>query len=216
MCGAETRSTKTGVCPCIEFPRKEPKRGRWLKALELAEEDLKDFHRVCSRHFPDGNATKDPQLNLGKRFASPKKRWTSRAKRAVKRNRLFSQGISESESSSRSVTPGSVSQKESGKAEASQSQPESPPVMVARIGEQLDTSFQVHELPTDDSISLSSASAPTVGPSSFICFKQQYLRCKCASEQNTPFKDRVFRSREQIILKRQESGCTVSSRVYSR
>ena len=89
------------------FPRKEPKRGRWLEALDLVEEDLKDFHRVCSRHFPDGDATKDPQLNLGKRFASPKKRWTSRTKRAQKRTRLFKQGPESS--SSRSVTP--VSQK---------------------------------------------------------------------------------------------------------
>ena len=46
-------------------PRKEPKRGRWLEAIDLVEEDLKDFHRVCSRHFLDGDATKDPQLNLG-------------------------------------------------------------------------------------------------------------------------------------------------------
>ena len=73
------------------LPRKEPKQGRWLEALDLVEEDLKDFHRVYSRHFLDGDATKDPQLNLGKRFASPKKRWTSRAKRAQKRNVLFCQ-----------------------------------------------------------------------------------------------------------------------------
>ena len=45
------------------FPRKEPKRGRWLEALELVEED---FTRLCSRDFPDGDATKDPQLRLEK------------------------------------------------------------------------------------------------------------------------------------------------------
>ena len=140
------------------FPRKEPKRGRWLEALELVEEDLKDFHRLCSRHFPDGDATKDPRLSLGKRFASPKKRWTSRAKRAEKRTRLFSQGP---ESSCRTVAP--VSRKESA-SEATGSR--TPPVMVARIGEQLETCFQVHELPTDDSIS--NASASTVSPFSFV------------------------------------------------
>ena len=75
--------------PLHRLPQKDPKRGRWLEALGLVEEDLKDFHRVCSRHFLDGDATKDPQLNLGKRFASPKKRWTSRAKRAQKRNVLL-------------------------------------------------------------------------------------------------------------------------------
>ena len=73
------------------LPRKEPKRGRWLEALDLVEEDLKDFYRVCSRHFLDGDATKDPQLNLGEQFVSPKKRWTSRAKRAQKRNVLLCQ-----------------------------------------------------------------------------------------------------------------------------
>ena len=107
------------------FPRKEPKRGRWLEALELTEEYLKDFHRVCSKHFPDGDDTKDSQLNLGKRFASPKKRWTTRAKQAVKQSRLFSHGP-ESDSSSHSVTPGPVSGKESGEAK-----PESATVMVA-------------------------------------------------------------------------------------
>ena len=136
---------------------KKPKRGRWLEVLDLVEEDLKDFHRVCSRHFPDGDTMKDPQLNIGKRFASPKRQWTSRAKRARKRTRLFSQGPDSK--SSRSVTP--LSQKESG-SEASTSL--TPPVMVARIGKQLDTSFQVHELPTDDSISVSSISASTVSP----------------------------------------------------
>ena len=116
---------------------------------------------MCSRHFPDGDAMKDPQLNLGKRFASPKKRWTSTAKRAQKRTRLFNQAPERS--SSRSVTP--VSQKENG-SEASESV--IPPVLVARIGEQLDTSFQVHELPTDDSISVSSAFASTVSPFSSV------------------------------------------------
>ena len=82
----------------------------------------------------------------------------------MKRSRLFSQGT-ESESSSPSVTPSPVSRKENH--EASQPQLESH-VMVARIGEQLDTSFQVHELPTSDSISLSSVSAPTVSPFSSV------------------------------------------------
>lgn len=46
---------------------------------------IKDYHHVCSRHFPDSDASKDPQLTLGKRFASPKKHWTDRAKRAKSR-----------------------------------------------------------------------------------------------------------------------------------
>ena len=48
----------------------------------MNETDLKSYSRVCSRHFPDGDATKEPKVNLGKRFASPKKRDHPRAKRA--------------------------------------------------------------------------------------------------------------------------------------
>lgn len=58
-----------------------------------------------------------------------------------------------------------MSQKESG-SEAATSL--TPPVMVARIGKQLNTSFQVHEQPTDDSISVSSISASTVSPFSSV------------------------------------------------
>ena len=31
------------------------------------------YHRVCSRHFPDTDASRDPQLNFGRHSASPKK-----------------------------------------------------------------------------------------------------------------------------------------------
>ena len=89
MCG-NTRHKDKSVS-LHRLPRKEPKRGRWLEALDLVEENLKDFHRVCSRHFLDGDATKDPQLNLRKQFASPKKPWTLTAKRAQKRNVLLCQ-----------------------------------------------------------------------------------------------------------------------------
>ena len=71
VCG-NTRHKDKSVS-LYRLPRKESKRGQWLEALGLVEDGLKDLHRVCSRHFLDGNATKDPQLNLGKRFASPKK-----------------------------------------------------------------------------------------------------------------------------------------------
>ena len=37
------------------------------------------------RHFPNADARNDPQVTLGKQFASPKKQWTGRAKRAKKR-----------------------------------------------------------------------------------------------------------------------------------
>ena len=79
------------------------------------------------------------------------------AKSAQKRVRLFTSQEPESINSC-SFTP--VSQKENDR-EASKPQT---PLMVARIGEQLDTSFQVHEQPTEDSSSVCSVSASTVSP----------------------------------------------------
>ena len=67
------------------LPKEKSKRLHWLKALELSEDRVERHHQVCSRHFPEGDARKDPQLSLGKRFASPKKRWTDRAKRTKQR-----------------------------------------------------------------------------------------------------------------------------------
>ena len=87
VCGSTRHKDKS--VSLHRLPRKEPKRGRWLEALDLVEEDLKNFHRCVAgmrRHV-----AKDPQLNLGKQFASPKKRWTSRAKQAQKRNILLCQ-----------------------------------------------------------------------------------------------------------------------------
>ena len=43
---------------------------------------MKSHTSVCCRHFPGGDITKDPQTGLGKRFASPKKNDTPRAKSA--------------------------------------------------------------------------------------------------------------------------------------
>ena len=78
---------RTPACPSLEYvPKEKTKRLRWLKALELKDGDVGCHHCVCSRHFPGGDAQPhNPQLSLGKRFASPKKRWTGRAKRAQRR-----------------------------------------------------------------------------------------------------------------------------------
>ena len=93
--------------------------------------------------------------------------WTSRAKRAEKRSKLFievsenaSQEAQGAESSTHLITT-AVSQTDSGGPSRSLS-----PVMVTRIGEQLETHFQVHELPTD-SMSSASASASAVPVSRF-------------------------------------------------
>ena len=77
------------------FPKEKTKRLHWLKALGLKDDDIGRHHRVCSRHFPGGDAqSHDPQLSLGKRFVSPRKRWTGRAQRAKRREaarNLFSE-----------------------------------------------------------------------------------------------------------------------------
>ena len=43
---------------------------------------IKPHHRVCSRHFKDGNAENRPETTVGKRFASPVGEDTPRSKRA--------------------------------------------------------------------------------------------------------------------------------------
>lgn len=64
------------------FPMDEKKRNEWCKAFGLREGAVKAYSRVCSRHFRDGIVANGPEKTLGKRFASPKKRWTARSQRA--------------------------------------------------------------------------------------------------------------------------------------
>ena len=96
---------------------------------------------VFARHFPNGDAKNDPTTTLGKRFASPIKKGP-RAKRAKSReatrqlSKLYST-VSPTPSSSRSVTPSTFEQ----------------PALTVAVGEQLQSDYQVHELPSgaDDS-----------------------------------------------------------------
>ena len=70
------------------FPPKSKisRRKQWLKILGLSEDDITAHHKVCSRHFPNRDSTQIPSLNLGRKFQSPKKLFTSRAERAAKRS----------------------------------------------------------------------------------------------------------------------------------
>ena len=90
---AKRLSTKTKSVSMYRFPKDLAKRSQWLSALHLTEESIKEHHRVCSRHFPSGDGTQIPSLNLGKRFASPKKIFSPRGVRAAnlatKRRRLY-------------------------------------------------------------------------------------------------------------------------------
>lgn len=109
VCG-NTRS-KDSSASFHRFPRDSERRTVWLNAFQLSESDLKSYSRVCSRHFPDGDVKKDPQVTLGKRFASPKKREHPRARRAKRRSedKQLSELRSMSDSRSRSVTPATTS-----------------------------------------------------------------------------------------------------------
>ena len=66
------------------FPSDPVKHQTWLKALNMAEEDVKEHHRLCSCHFPNGDNSQPSSLHLGERFASPKKMHTPRAVRAAR------------------------------------------------------------------------------------------------------------------------------------
>ena len=65
---------------------------------------------ICSQHFPGGECS-NPEVSIGKRFASPKKQWTNRTKGA-KRD-LDKEAVSSwksTPSSSRQSTPSSSRQ----------------------------------------------------------------------------------------------------------
>ncbi len=135
------------------FPVEPALRGKWLRVFKLEESQVKSYSKVCCRHFPGGDTKLDPQATLGKRFASPNKKGTPRAKRA--RARESTQQLSAllrspfpRPSSSRSTTPISTSQRASKSATPSSS--EVVP-LTAAIGKQLDSNYQVFELPSESS-----------------------------------------------------------------
>ena len=133
-----------------QFPQDPKLRSEWIKALELDDRAIKSHHRLCSRHFPQGNRNNIPNSSLEKHFASPKKCWTSRAKRAknreVKKN-LFGQLSSNSQGSTIEMPSSSTNQGASSQGMAVQEHQETTPLL-APVGEQLRTDYQLHDLPT--------------------------------------------------------------------
>ena len=113
------------------------RRQQWLDALNLTEDDVNELTHICSRHFLHGDPCNTPALDLGKRFASPKKMNMDQSRRALKRagRSLSTTSLTVTPSSSRASsvsapTPGSTTDEE--------------PMSVA-IGEPL---LSVHELPS--------------------------------------------------------------------
>ena len=147
------------------FPKVACRRRQWIKALALENEDIKDYHRVCSRHFADADPHNKPELSIGKRFASPKKSWTSRAMRfktRAWREVVRSLPLEVSSSSSRSVTPATPSVT----SEPQSSSPKPPPV--ATGSENLDSDFSIDEPQTDVALSESVCSMASTVPSTVL------------------------------------------------
>ena len=123
----------------FRLPADKKRRQQWLEALNLTEDDVNEHTRVCSRHFLHGDASNTPALDLGKRFASPKKLNVERNRRALKRSK---RSLS---TASLTVTPSS-SRASSVSAPTPESTTDDEPMAVA-VGEPLLSDFNVHELP---------------------------------------------------------------------
>ena len=76
-----------------QFTSVPARRAIWLKVFGLKEDSIKYYHRVCSRHFPNGDPMNDPVSTVGKRFASPIKKGP-RSKRAKDREDLLQVNVS--------------------------------------------------------------------------------------------------------------------------
>lgn len=139
----------------FRFPADQSRREQWLKALGLKASDITKNSRICSRHFLNGDSAQVPSLDIGKRFASPKKLHSKRSSRSasispspvpsIKRRAL-------SMSSSPQISPSS-STVDISEADNSDADQES---LIASIGEPLLTDYVVHELPdVEDTYTLS-------------------------------------------------------------
>lgn len=140
----QNTKAKDGSASFHRFPQESAKRLRWIEALDLTSVVIKEYHRVCSRHFLDADARNDPQLNLGRHLASPMKKGTERNRRAVGRElRRASVTISQMQPNGHdelSVPDEQV---------VSISTDTLPKSMIANVGEQLITDYQVYEIPEE-------------------------------------------------------------------
>ena len=129
----------------FRFPANKIKRQQWLESLNLTEADIGEHSRICSRHFLHGDSSNVPSLDIGKRFASPKKITTDRGIRALKRATRSPSLSFTTSKSKRSATPSS-SRASSLTAPTSESTTDDEPMSVS-IGEPLLSDYSIHELP---------------------------------------------------------------------
>ena len=143
VCGSTKK--KAEKMSMFRIPAEPNRKKQWLEVLSISEDDIHNHTRVCSRHFVHGDSSNLPSLNLGKRFASPRKKTTARGIRAQKRTLV-----------SPSVTPPSLSknlclQTSSSVVGQTTCSTDTDDPMCAPIGEPLlsDSSYGVHELPSE-------------------------------------------------------------------
>ena len=187
------------------FPSNPVKRSQWLQVFELDPEAVKPHSRVCSRHFMNGDPKNDPQANIGRRFASPVKKGSDRATRAIERqqvkrnlevqssliaNSSVSGSNSSSSSSSTSTELASTSAiaqlpiviESSAETIATDTEP-----MTALVGEQLLDNYQVIDLPNDGSTS-ESCSADQHLVNTALLARIEILEAECSRLQNSEMK----------------------------
>lgn len=132
----------------FQFPADKTKRPKWLEALNLTEAEIGEHSRICSRHFLHGDPSNVPSLDIGKRFASPKKINTDRGMRALKRTTRSPSLSFTTTKAKRSATPSS-SRASSVAAPTPESTTDKEPMSVS-IGEPLLSDYSIHELPLQE------------------------------------------------------------------
>ena len=150
VCG-NTRAKDASVF-LHRFPKDPERRQLWLHTFHLQEDTIKPHMCMCSRHFRGGDATSTPNLGLGKRFTSPKKRWTPRAKCTQQRNLVKQQS-----SFSKSPTPVPSQSTLEPQGESLSGRKESP--MIVSVGEVLSSDHQMRELYSENQDEKSGMSA---------------------------------------------------------
>ena len=87
----------------FRLPADKTRRQQWLDVLNLTEDDVNEYTRICNRHFLHGDPSNTPALELGKWFTSPKKMDVERSRRALKcaRRSLSNASLTVTPSSSR-------------------------------------------------------------------------------------------------------------------
>ena len=89
VCGNSRK--KNPLLKYHRFPSDTERRAQWLQVFKITLKDIKPHHRVCSRHFKDGNPENRPETTVGRRFASPVRKDTPRSKRAEQRKTMYLQ-----------------------------------------------------------------------------------------------------------------------------